>query len=66
MSTYKSNLERKLKIRNAMYDVEMKLKKLRDTPESIPVVDEEIDNDIVYWQKKHDELLEMYRGKPIG
>ena len=66
MSTYMSKLERKLKIRNAMYDVEMKLIRLRETPYSGTAVDEEIDKDIEYWQKKHDELLEMYRGKPIA
>lgn len=46
-----------------MFNVELKLKTLRDTPYSGTVVDEEIDNDIVYWQKVHDELFVMYKSK---
>ena len=46
-----------------MFDVEMKLVRLRDTPYSGTAVDEEIDNDIEYWQRVHDELFAMFKSK---
>ena len=63
MNTFISKFENasKMKIRSAMFNMEQKLIGLRNTPESIPVIDEEIDNDIEYWQAVHDKLLVMYR-----
>ena len=63
MNTFINKFEKasKMQIRSAMFNVEQKLIGLRNTPESIPVLDEEIDNDIEYWQEVHDKLLEMYR-----
>lgn len=49
-----------------MFNVEMKLKTLKDTPYSGTTVDEEIENDIVNGQKDHDGLFVKFKSRGMS
>ena len=56
----------RVEIRNEMYEIELKLKKLRDIPtERLAAdiaIDSLIDRTIAMLQSRHDELLSIYRN----